>query len=159
NRPADGRVDWAEYGAGMADKDSAARPQLGRHRAADGWSGECGAEVQVQLRGGSLRVVGPGRTTIGEGLSPPPYHTVTDVLEQMLNGAPAADGRVLEGNAGELRHAFWTIGEQKGRPQREFYGLVIRRGTALQVTCIYNDADDQPWALRTWRSVRFRPVS
>ncbi|MET7419938.1 DUF2199 domain-containing protein [Dactylosporangium sp. NPDC005555] len=120
-------------------------------RVSDDWSVERGAGFTVRLHEESLRFVGPGRTVILDIFGTDRAQTVDEVLATMIEGAPAADGRLTERDGGELRHARWMV----AGAQHELYGLVIRPGSMLSVTCVHDDPADHEWALHTWRSVRF----
>ena len=119
------------------------------------WSVERGAGFTSAVHDGSLRFVAPGRTVIVDEFDTPPDESVDDVLAMMLDDAPTTEGGLTERADGELRHACWTATVVDGHTQHELYGMVIRPGTTLQVTCIHDDPDDHDWALRTWRSVRY----
>ncbi len=128
-----------------------ALPVAIRARVSDEWSVERGAGFTVGVHGGSLRFVAPGRTVILDALGTDPERTVDEMLALMLDGAPETGGRRTEREGGELRHAYWlTAGAQ-----HELYGLVVRPGAMLQITCIHDDPADHAWAVHTWRSVRY----
>ena len=125
-----------------------------RHVTAE-WSVERGAGFTSRIEDDALRFVAPGRTVIVDAFDTPPEDTLDDVLAVMLEGAPADDGHLVERTEDELRHAFWVTSVDDDRAQHELYGMVLRRGTTLQVTCIHDDPDDHEWALHTWRSVTY----
>ncbi|MBG6135337.1 hypothetical protein [Longispora fulva] len=124
-----------------------------RQPVTDRWEFERTAGLAPVQTAEGLRFVGPGRTVIVDVLTTPEDWEPEYTLETMLKGAPAdPEGRLLEGGDGGLRHALW----QESADGREFYGHVVRRGTAAHVICLYADPDDLAWALEVWRSVTAR---
>jgi hypothetical protein len=121
----------------------------------DQWSVELSAGFASRVLDGSLQFAAPGRTMITDVHGTPARWAPEKVHTMVTKGALTQAGQLREDDGEELRRAFWAQSTLEGRQQHELYGFVIRRGSFVRVTCMYDDPEHLAWAVEVWRSVRF----
>jgi hypothetical protein len=132
-----------------------------RRSLSEQWSVDLDDSFSGRVVDGDLQLVSPGpppRTIWLAIWYPPPEHTPATLLEWVLsevNPNPAERFEEAGTDEDELRYASWYSEEVDGHRQWALYCYVVRRGSYVQAAFFSDLAEDQAWALATWRSLRF----
>jgi hypothetical protein len=135
-----------------------------RRNLSEQWSIDLDDDFRGQVIDGDLRLAsaGPPPRTIWLAIwYPPPEHGPETLLQWVLaevNPDPVERFEEIGSDEGELRYASWYPEEVDGHRQWALYGYVVRRGSYVQAAFFTDSAEDQEWALSTWRSLLFRPA-
>lgn len=124
----------------------------------NGWSIERTAGLSGSVADRHNRFTGPARAVAVSVLTDSASRSIEAFFLDLTNGIlPVPDeDKVLVTGDEEIRYAEMVVIEQDGGGvDHALFGLVVRKGTALDIQCRYQDPDDRAWALHVWRSARF----
>jgi hypothetical protein len=128
------------------------------------WSIELEADYRSRIVDGSLQFVVPGRTIFLAVWSP--KEDARAVMDSIKREALEAQERVAgpierfeEADPDELRYASWYSEPGSRGIQHALTGYTVRKGSYVQSTFISDSPDDLPWALTTWRSLRYTALT
>jgi hypothetical protein len=136
-----------------------------RRRLTQEWSIELDPSFVGRVVDGDLQLVSPGppvRTIWIAVWSPPLSQPVDETLAEIAADAhPNPTQSFTEAGVedDERRYGSWYPETVDGRTQWGFYGYTVRPGSYVQAAFITDEGTDLPWALQTWRSLRWNPAS
>ncbi|TWP50023.1 DUF2199 domain-containing protein [Lentzea tibetensis] len=122
------------------------------------WSVERSAGLMGQVVDGRSEFAAEDRAVYTEVLIDNGTRTPEEFLESMLDGAPEVPPEhrtTFRADDGMLRHAFWHAVEVDDEERQQFYGFVVRPGSAVVVGCMYGDPALHGWAMHVLRSVNY----
>jgi hypothetical protein len=133
-------------------------PKPKRRGLTSDWSIEIEPTFQGRVDKGSLQLVDPGppcRTIWVDVWGAPPTGHL-DGIRARAN--PAALQRYDEVGADPKEHRFatWYPETVEGRRQHSLYAYTLRPEGCVQAAFIVDDPGELDWALKAWRSLRFR---
>lgn len=125
-----------------------------RDRLNEEWSIERTAGLAGRIVDGTKQFAGPGRTVYLDLLDDELDRIPEEFLGDLIADAPEvpAEQTLTTQDGDEVRHVFWQRAVVDGHEQHELYGYVVRPGTALAVSCFYDDPADHAWAMHVFRS-------
>ncbi|MEV6108973.1 DUF2199 domain-containing protein [Streptomyces sp. NPDC051940] len=134
-------------------------PVAVRARLDENWSIERSAGLAGRVENSTHQFGAQDRAVYVDVFTDHDRRPAEEFLEVFVAQSPPVpeDQRLTErAEDGTLRHAFWHEGpDDAGRIRQNFYGFVVRPGSALVMGCFFDEAELLPWARHVWRSAAY----